>query len=46
MKPQYQNIDVDFSDIEGRYIVEDGTNRIALVKKFIAAENGDPILLI
>lgn len=39
---QYENVDVDFSDIEGRYIVEEGTNRIGLVKKFIAAENGDP----
>jgi hypothetical protein len=39
---QFEGVDVDFSDIEGRYIVEDGTGKIGLVKKFLPAEGTDP----
>ena len=40
-KTQYSGTDVDFSSIEGKYIVEDVTNRIGYVKKFTAATDTD-----
>lgn len=36
---------VNFSDIEGKYIKESGTNRVGIVKKVITATGGDPASL-